>query len=174
MEESEPTERKIKYKGVSPIAIDLFENETLTGLLEALEADKKDGLLRIMISEREVGTLRIENKKIYIQEVVDETPQEIEILKKYSVYGPISLKAIFDKYLDSIADDLVEDTKFLEKIRKEGESRNPDNREFILLLWGRYWNVSSRFHGDSKDGIYLVSERDIYKEGDENTFLSKS
>jgi hypothetical protein len=172
MTDKEDGERKILYRAVVTFSMNPIESESLADLLKIIEEDRQDGIVKIMISEREVGSLRIENKKIFILELVDETPQEVDVVKKYPVYDRISMKALLDKYLDSIAGDMIEDNGFIENVRSLGNKRNPDNQQFILLLWNRYWNVLSRFRGDSKDGIYLIGERDIYREGDRNTFLS--
>jgi hypothetical protein len=173
MEGSGSEERKITYEGFSTSTKEPLQSETLKGLLDALESDKRDALVKIVIAEREVGTLRIENRKIYLNEVVDETPPEIEVLNKYPVYDKIAMKSLMEKYVDTIAEDAIEDISFLDSIRKNPEKRKTDDQHFILLLWDRYWNVYSRFKGDSKDGIYVISERNIWEEGDKNTFSSQ-
>ncbi|MGC8562366.1 MAG: hypothetical protein ACP5UZ_02970 [Thermoplasmata archaeon] len=174
MEGTNDEERKIFYKGISSSVKEPYENESFGGLLSTIESERKDGLVNLVISDREVGTLRIEGGKVYINEIVDQTPQELELLKKYPVYGRIALRALMEKYVDSIADDTIEDDAFLEKIRLDPDNRKVDGQSFILLLWDRYWNVSSRFRGDSKDGIYLISERNIWDEKDKNTFNASS
>lgn len=173
MTDADAEERKIKYKGVTTFSVSPFESETLRGLLDQIENERQEGIVKIVISDREVGSLRIENRRVSILEIVDETPQEIQVIRKYPVYARISLKALTEKYMDSVADDLIEDIAFIEETKSSGENRNVDNQEFILLLWDRYWNVRTRFRGDSKDGIYLISERDIYSENDKNTFISR-
>lgn len=174
MEGTSDEERKIVYKGISSSVKEPYENESFSGLLSAIESERKDGLVNVVISDREVGTLRVEGGKVYINEIVDQTPQELELLRKYPVYGRIALRALMEKYVDSVANDAIEDDTFLEKIKKDPDNRKVDGQNFILLLWDRYWNVSSRFRGDSKDGIYLISERNVWDEGDRNTFNSSS
>ena len=170
MEGSDTEERKIFYKGVSTSVKEPFVNESFAGLLSALESDKKEGLVNIVISDREVGTLRIEGGKIYLNEIVDQTPQETELLKKYPVYGRIALKSLMEKYVDTVAEDAIEDLAFLEGIKSSPDKRRVDDQHFILLLWDRYWNVTSRFRGDARDGIYIVSERNVWDERDNNSF----
>jgi hypothetical protein len=170
MEKSDPEERKITYKGISSSVRVPYENESFDKLLNVLETEKKDGLVNVVISDREVGTLRIEGGKIYLNEIVDQTPQELDLLRKYPVYGRIAMRSLMEKYIDSIADDAIEDTDFLNRIKNDPDNRRIDGQHFILLIWDRYWNVSSRFRGDSKDGIYIVSERNIWNESDKNSF----
>lgn len=172
MEGSDSEERKISYKGFSTSSNEPYESENLIGLLDILEEEKKDALVRIMISDREVGALRIESRKVFLNEIVDETPQEVEILKKYPVYERIALRSLMEKYIDTIANDAIEDVSFLERIRKDPDKRKTDDQRFILLLWDRYWNVLSRFRGDTKDGIYIISERNVWDGNDSNTFNS--
>jgi len=109
-----------------------------------------------------------------LNEIVDQTPQELELLKKYSVYGRIALKSLMEKYVDTVANDAIEDTAFLNGIRADPDNRKVDEQHFILLLWDRYWNVVSRFKGDSKDGIYILSERNFWEEGDTNSFSERT
>ncbi|MCL4333316.1 MAG: hypothetical protein M1290_04830 [Candidatus Thermoplasmatota archaeon] len=174
MERSEDEERKVVYRGISSSMKVPYENESFAELLSKIESEKKDGLVNIVISDREVGTLRIEGGKVYLNEIVDQTPQELELLKKYPVFGRIALRAMMEKYVDTIADDSIEDTAFLNKIRGDPENRKVDSQHFILLIWDRYWNVTSRFRGDSKDGIYVESERNVWDENDGNSFSSST
>jgi hypothetical protein len=170
MDNSEGEDRKIFYKGISSSIKAPYESESFAGLLNTIESEKKDGLVNVVISDREVGTLRIEAGRVYLNEIVDQTPQELELLKKYPVFGKIALKALMEKYVDTVADDAIEDIAFLEKVRSDPDNRKVDGQYFILLLWDRYWNVTSRFRGDAKDGIYVVSERNVWEEGDGNSF----
>ena len=170
MEGTSDEERKIVYRGISSSVKEPYENESFSGLLGAIESERRDGLVNVVISDREVGTLRVEGGKVYINEIVDQTPQELELLRKYPVYVRIAMRALMEKYVDSIANDAIEDDAFLKKIKEDPDNRKVDGQTFILLLWDRYWNVSSRFRGDSKDGIYLISERNVWDEGDKNTF----
>lgn len=174
MDQPDTERRKIVYKGISTSVKVPYENESFAGLLSTVEVEKKDGLVNIVISDREVGTLRVELGKIYLNEIVDQTPQELDLLKKYPVYGRIALKSLMEKYVDTVADDAIEDDGFLKEIRSDPDNRRVDNQRFILLLWDRYWNVSSRFRGDAKDGIYVVSERNVWDENDKNSFNSRS
>ncbi|MGC8645736.1 MAG: hypothetical protein ACP5UO_05710 [Thermoplasmata archaeon] len=165
-----PQVRSIPYRAIStylPLPID---RPTLDLLLSAIEEEKKDGLVKIMISEREVATLRVESRRIYINEIVDNTPQETEKLRKYPVYDRIALRALMEKYVDTITGDSIEDLDFLDAVKNDSGKRKADGQRFILLLWDRYWDVLSRFKGDSSDGIYIISERDVWDEGDRNTF----
>ena len=174
MERTDEEERKIVYTGLATYAKDPYVSESFADLLKVLESDKRDGLVNVVIADREVGTLRIETGKIFLNEIVDQTPQELGLLKKYPVYGRIAMKSLMEKYIDTIANDAIEDTAFLNGIRSDPDKRKVDEQNFILLLWDRYWNVFSRFKGDSKDGIYIVSERNIWDEGDTNSFNEPS
>ncbi len=170
MEKSDPNERKIVYKGISSTMKEPYESEAFSDLLKSVENDKRDGLVNVVISDREVGTLRVECGRIYVNEIVDQTPQELELLRKYPVYWRIAMRALMEKYVDTVADDAIEDTSFVRKVREDPDNRKVDGQQFILLIWDRYWNVSSRFKGDSKDGIYIVGERNVWEEGDKNSF----
>lgn len=173
MDQPDSEERKIVYKGISSSVKEPYVNESFVGLLGSLEADRKDGLVNLIISDREVGTLRVDGGRIYLNEIVDQTPQEIEVLRKYPVYWRVALRSLMEKYVDTVADDVIEDVDFLKEIRADPDNRRIDNQHFILLLWDRYWNVTSRFRGDAKDGIYIVSERNVWDEGDQNSFNAK-
>ncbi|MEM0128471.1 MAG: hypothetical protein QXO03_05255 [Thermoplasmatales archaeon] len=165
-----PGPRAIPYRGFSTFSKLPIEDISIERLVSTIEEEKKDGLVKIMISEREVGTLRIENKRIYINEMVDFTPLELENLRKYPVYHITALKSLMEKYVDSISGDAIEDLNFLDSLKKNPEMRKADGQKFILLLWDRYWEVRSRFNGDASDGIYIISERDVWDEKDRNTF----
>ncbi|MCL5874841.1 MAG: hypothetical protein M1161_05855 [Candidatus Thermoplasmatota archaeon] len=170
MDRSDGEDHKIVYTGISSSVKAPYENESFPGLLNEIESEKREGLVNLVISDREVGTLRIEGGRIYLNEIVDQTPQELELLRKYPVYGRIALRALMEKYVDTVADDSIEDIDFLNEIRSDPDNRKVDGQRFILLLWDRYWNVSSRFRGDAKDGIYVTSERNVWEEKDGNSF----
>jgi hypothetical protein len=167
---SNPQSRVIPYRAISTFLPQPIERPTLDLVLSSIEEEKKDGLVKIMISEREVCTLRIENRRIYINEIVDNTPQELEKLRKYPVFDRISLKAMVEKYIDSLSGDSIEDLGFIDSLKSNPDNRKADGQKFILILWDRYWNVLTRFRGDASDGIYIISERDVWDEKDRNTF----
>jgi len=141
MERSDEEERKIVYTGLATYAKDPYVSDSFADLLKVLESEKKDGLVNIIIADREVGTLRIEAGRIYLNEIVDQTPQELGLLNKYPVYGRIAMKSLMEKYIDTVANDSIEDIAFINGIRNDPDNRKVDEQNFILLLWDRYWNV---------------------------------
>ncbi|MEM0126821.1 MAG: hypothetical protein QXS30_01375 [Thermoplasmatales archaeon] len=165
-----PGTRVIPYRGFSTYSKVPIEGVSIENLLSKVEEEREDGLVRITIGEREVASLRIDNRRIYINEIVDCTPTEVESLRKYPVYYVTALKSLMEKYIDTVSGDAIEDLNFLDSIKKNPEIRKADGQKFILLLWDRYWDVRSRFNGDSYDGIYIIGERDVWDEKDRNTF----
>ena len=49
-------------------AKDPYVSESFADLLKVLESEKRDGLVNIVIADREVGTLRIETGKIFLND----------------------------------------------------------------------------------------------------------
>ncbi|MCL4412774.1 MAG: hypothetical protein M1526_05420 [Candidatus Thermoplasmatota archaeon] len=168
-----PPTRIPRYRALGTFLKTPLENEDFSTLMSLLKENRQDGIVILEIGDREVCALRIENGRIYLNEMVDETVSELDVLREFPVYDKIALKSMVAKYLEALTGDLIEDNGFLNSVKNERDKITENGIEFILDVWGRFWNVRTRFNGDSKDGIYILNERDVYSESDDNTFISK-
>jgi len=158
-----------KYRAVSTFLKMPLEDEKFESLIEQINENKDDGIVIIKIGDRDVCSLKIEGKKVFINEIIDETKNELDVISQFPVSYRVVLKSLIMKYIESLQEDIIEDSDFLKMIKENNEEVNEDNLKFILNVWGRFWEVRTRFRGDSNDGIYIIKERDVYDENDKNT-----
>lgn len=173
MNEVKPPSRVPKYRASATFLKSPIEDENFESLIRAINDNKEDGIVLIKIGDRDVCSLRIDGKKIYINEVLDETKNELSIISQFPVSDKVALRAMVLKYIETLQDDTIEDTDFIRKVKDGNDEIDEDNISFILNIWGRFWDVRTRFRGDTKDGIYIEKERDIYDENDKNTLMLK-
>lgn len=162
-----------KYRASATFLKGPIEDENFESLIKTIVENKDDGIVMIKIGDRDVCSLKIDGKKIYINEVIDETRNELSVISQFPVNDKVALRAMVVKYIETLQDDMIEDTEFIKKVKSRSEGINEDNLSFILSLWGRFWDIRTRFRGDTKDGIYIEKERDIYAENDKNTLMLK-
>ncbi len=168
MNEIRTQTRVPKYRAVATFLKTAIEDEKFENLLKLINDNKEDGVVMIKIGDRDVCSLKIEGRRIYIDQIIDETKNELDALIHYPVSDKIALRSLVQKYVESLREDIIEDTDFINQIR-EIDDVNEHDLKFILNLWGRFWEIKTRFIGDSMDGIYIIKERDVYDEKDRNT-----
>ncbi len=169
MNEVNPRVRVPKYKAIATFLKIPLEDEKFENLVKMINENKEDGIVMIRIGDRDVCSLKIEGRKIYINEIIDETRNELENMIQFPVSNRVALRSVIMKYIESIQEDIIEDIDFIEKVKEGKEEIDEDNLKFILNIWDRFWEVRTRFRGDSNDGIYITKERDVYDENDLNT-----
>lgn len=169
MNEAYPKVRVPKYRAIATFLKIPLEDEKFETLIKQVNENKEDGIVMIKIGDREVCSLRIEGKRVFINEIIDETKNELDVISQFPVSHRVVLRSLIMKYIESLQKDIIEDSDFLKLVKEDNKEIDEDNLKFILNVWGRFWEVRTRFRGDSNDGIYIIRERDVYDENDKNT-----
>lgn len=164
--QSDSREYPPRYVAVSASSPTIEKFDTFDEAIEYCKV-QRDSLIKIKIGDREVCGIKNECGKIYVNDVEELTKSELDILSSFPVHYNVTFRAIMEKYRDCLNGNNIEDLEFIRRIRND---ERIDGAVIIMQLWDRFWNVRIRARGDTKDGIYLLEERDIFKSEDKNTF----